>query len=106
MKKIDEHCYPKVNENVERYRFFARNQAPGENIDKYVTDLRMLASTCNFEQLKDSLIRDRVVCCTNSPTLRERLLKKDNLTLDRWLDVSRAMEISREYNKTITGSKH
>lgn len=27
MDKIDEHCKPKVNETVERYRFFARNQS-------------------------------------------------------------------------------
>ncbi|CAI5678464.1 unnamed protein product [Oreochromis niloticus] len=103
MKKIDEHCNPKVNETVERYRFFARNQAPGENIDKYVTDLRMLASTCNFGQLKDSLIRDRIVCGTNSSSWRERLLREENLTLERCLDICRAMEILREYNKTIAG---
>nr|XP_054599642.1 uncharacterized protein LOC129164243 isoform X1 [Nothobranchius furzeri] len=103
MRKIDEHCNPKVNETVERYRFFARNQAPGENIDKYVRDLRLLASTCNFGQLKDSLIRDRIVCGTNSSSWRERLLREENLTLDRCLDICRAMEISREYNKTIAG---
>uniref|UniRef100_A0A3P9JTB0 ribonuclease H n=1 Tax=Oryzias latipes TaxID=8090 RepID=A0A3P9JTB0_ORYLA len=103
MAKIDEHCNPKVNETVERYRFFARNQALGENIDKYVTDLRMLASTCNFGQLRDSLIRDRIVCGTSSSSWRERLLREENLTLDKCLDICRAMEISREYNKTITG---
>ncbi|XP_023815343.1 uncharacterized protein K02A2.6-like isoform X2 [Oryzias latipes] len=103
MVKIDEHCNPKVNETVERYRFFARNQALGENIDKYVTDLRMLASTCNFGQLRDSLIRDRIVCGTSSSSWRERLLREENLTLDKCLDICRAMEISREYNKTITG---
>lgn len=37
MEKIDEYCNPKVNETVERYRFFAHNQAPSETIDKYVT---------------------------------------------------------------------
>lgn len=57
MAKLDEHCNPKVNETVERYRFFARNQALGESVDQYVTDLRTLASTCNFAQLKDSLIK-------------------------------------------------
>lgn len=84
MDRIDEHCNPKLNETVERYRFFARNQAPGESIDKYVTDLRMLASTCNFERLRDSLIRDRIVCGTYSSSWRERLLREDKLP---WINV-------------------
>lgn len=103
MSKFDDHCNPKVNETVERYRFFARNQAQGETIDKYVTDLRMLASTCNFEQLKDSLIRDRIVCGTYSSSWRERLLREDGLSLDKCLQICRAMEISREHSKTIEG---
>lgn len=103
MGKMDEHCNPKVNETVERYRFFARNQTSGETIDKYVTDLRMLASTCNFGQLKDSLMRDRIVCCTYSSGWRERLLREDNLTLDKCLNICRAMDISREHSKTIEG---
>ena len=35
MTKLDQHCNPKVNETVERYRFFARNQAVGESIDNH-----------------------------------------------------------------------
>ncbi len=99
--KFDEHCTPIINETVERYRFFARNQSPNEAIDKYVTDLRRLASTCNFGELQDSLIRDRIVCGTHSSSRRERLLREDDLTLDKCLRVYRAMEISREHSKTI-----
>lgn len=104
LEKFDAHCYPKVNETVERYRFFARNQGPNETIDKYVTDLRMLASTCNFGGLQDSLIRDRIVCGMHSSTWRERLLREDDLTLEKCLKVCRAMEISREHSKTYRGT--
>lgn len=37
IEKFDGHCNPKVNETVERYRFFMRNQAQEENIETYVT---------------------------------------------------------------------
>ncbi|XP_051794266.1 uncharacterized protein LOC127530799 [Acanthochromis polyacanthus] len=103
MAKLNEHCNPKVNETVERYRFFAHNQAPGEAIDKYVMDLRTLASSCNFGDLKESLIRDRIVCGTYSSSWRERLLREDNLDLDKCLKICRSMEISREYSRTIEG---
>lgn len=102
--KFDEHCNPKVNETVERYRFFMRNQGNDESIDTYVTDLRVLASTCNFGDIKDSLIRDRIVCGNNNPGLRERLLREEKLTLDRCLQLCRATELSRENTKTLQGN--
>lgn len=100
---LDDHCNPKVNETVERYRFFVRNQGSDENIDKYVTDLRMLASTCNFGQIKDSLIRDRIVCGISSSVLRERLLREQDLTLEKCVQICRATQLSRENNRTIEG---
>ena len=103
MKLFDDHCNPKLNETVERYRFFMRDQGMDETVDKYVTDLRVLASSCNFGQLKDSLIKDRIVCGTNNSALRERLLREENLTLDKCLKVCRATELSKENCKTLQG---
>ncbi|KAI2646569.1 Retrovirus-related Pol polyprotein from transposon opus [Labeo rohita] len=72
------------------------NQFSDENIDKYVTDLRMLASMCNFGQIKDCLIRDRIVCGITSSVLRERLLIEQDLTLKKCVQICRATELSRE----------
>ncbi len=52
---FDQHCNPKQNETVETYRFFMRNHGTDEGFDKYVTELKMLASTCHFGDIKDSL---------------------------------------------------
>ncbi|KAL7857277.1 hypothetical protein SRHO_G00161760 [Serrasalmus rhombeus] len=100
---FDGHCNPKVNETVERYRFFVRNQGQDESVDKYVTDLKALASTCNFGQIKESLIRDRIVCGTNDAALKERLLREDKLTLDKCVQLCRATELSRENRRTLEG---
>lgn len=54
MTQFDKHCNPQLNETVERYEFFVRDQGQDESIDRYVTDLRVLASTCNFGDIKDS----------------------------------------------------
>lgn len=43
------------------------------------------------------------MCGTHSTGLRERLLWESDLTLDKCLQVCRAMEISREHIKTIEG---
>ncbi|XP_055492867.1 uncharacterized protein K02A2.6-like [Leucoraja erinacea] len=101
--QLDEYCNPKVNETVERYRFFMRNQGLDENVDSYVTDLKILASSCNFGDIRDSLIRDRLVCGTNSSALRERLLREEKLTLETSLHICRATELSRENSRTLQG---
>lgn len=77
----DGHCNPMVNETVVSNRFFMNNEGQDENTDTHVTDLRMW--TCNFGQIRDSLIRDRIVCGIIGSGPRERLLREDNLTLDK-----------------------
>lgn len=62
LEGFEAHCNPKKNETVERYKFFQRFQEPGEPFERFVTDLKVLASTCNFGTLKDSLVRDRIIC--------------------------------------------
>ena len=61
LEAFDGHCNPRKNETVERFKFFSRNQDPGESQEKFVTDLKLLATTCNFADLKDSLVRDRII---------------------------------------------
>lgn len=57
-----------------------RDQGTDEGFDKYVTKLKMkIASTCSFSDIKDSLIHDRIVRGTNSPSLRERLLREEKI---------------------------
>ena len=60
MNTFEEHCNPKKNVTVERYKFITRIQE-GESIEKFVTDLKLLAATCNFGMLHDSLIRYRII---------------------------------------------
>lgn len=103
MDKFDAHCIPCVNETVERYRFFSRNQGSSEAIDSYVTELKVLTKTCNFGTLRDSLIRDRIVCGSNNASMRERLLREKKLTLDSCIQLCRAAEMSRDNVKTISG---
>ena len=52
---FEEHCNPIKNETVEGNKSFTRVQEEGESIDKFVTDLKLLATTCNFGTLQDSL---------------------------------------------------
>lgn len=86
---------------MERQRFFSGAQEESESVEKFVTDLKLLASTCNFGTLQDSLVRDRIIGGIRNSTLREELLKTPNLDLDKCLPVCRANKLSKEQTKAI-----
>ena len=92
---FEQHCNPKKNETVERYRFFTRVKEATEPLEKFVVDLKILATTCNFGTLQDSLIRDRIICGIRDSKLREDLLKQADLDLDKCLNTCRVSQISK-----------
>lgn len=96
IEAFSNYCDPKKNETVERYKFFTRIQEVGESLDKFITDIKILAATCNFEQLKESLIRDRIICGMTDSKLRQDLLKIPELSLDKCIENCRAAELSKE----------
>ena len=55
---------------------------------------RKQAASCEFENLQDSLISDRIICWIKSEALRKRLLREENRTLQRVIDFCRANEAS------------
>ena len=103
-EKFDQYCNPRKNITWERHKFNTRNQQPGETIDQYVTDLKTKAQTCEFAQLKDSLIRDRIVCGIICDKTRARLLKEGELTLQTALNICRANEATSSQLKSLSAS--
>ena len=101
-EKFKNYCNPRKNLTYERHVFFTRNQNRNETIDQYVTDLRNKASTCDFGDLCDSLIKDRLICGVADEAFRERLLRDADLTLAKAIDICRASEVSKSQIKSLT----
>lgn len=95
----------KTNIIMLRFKFFTRNQDAGENIDEYVTALKLLSQQCEFEQLEDGLVRDRIVCGVADSGVRDRLLRADDLTLEKAVKICQANEISIDESRQIEGVK-
>ena len=55
-EKFEAYCKPRRNLVVDRHRFLTRDQQPGESIEQFVTELRTLAASCAWGELKDDLI--------------------------------------------------
>ncbi|KAG7298860.1 hypothetical protein JYU34_017315 [Plutella xylostella] len=95
LSQFDEFFLPKKNTTVERHKFFTREQKDFESTEQYVYELNKMAATCNFKDLCDELVKDRLICGINDGALRERLLREPDLTLSRALDICRLAELSR-----------
>ena len=98
---LREHFAPQKNTIYERYMFNTANQLPNEKFDAYLVRLRKLASTCDFGQLIDQMIRDRLVIGIRDSNVRARLLRESELTLNKAIELIRSSERAAEHAKEI-----
>jgi hypothetical protein len=102
VRKFQEFCVPRKNIIYERYVFHTRQQQEEESIDSFVTDLRLKAQSCEFGELQESLIRDRLVVGIGDAKLKEKLLKDPNLTLERAIELCKISEAAHIQMKVLT----
>ncbi|KAL3999170.1 nuclear receptor co-repressor 2 [Sarotherodon galilaeus] len=105
MEKFEEYCNPKKNITYERYKFFTCVQGDMP-ISQYITELKLRAKSCEFGQLQQSLIRDRVVCGITSDAMRERLLREDDITLEKVVQLCIAAETTKAQIKQMHEEDH
>ena len=93
---------PKANVAFERHVFRQATQGPDESVDDFCTRLKGLASTCEFDN-RDEHVRDQFIDKCASSSLRRRLLRERNLTLDSLLDIARASEAAASQADKMEG---
>ena len=99
--KFAEFCEPKKNVTICRYMFNSRSQNSNENFASYLTSLRDLVRQCDYGDLEDDLLRDRIVCGISDSKVREKLLRTGDLTLKVAVDTCTAAEASADQLKTL-----
>jgi hypothetical protein len=63
-----------------------------------MTELRLIIKTCDFAScvdIEDSLLRDKLVMGCSDSSLKERLLRENNISLGKALDVAHAVEATK-----------
>lgn len=81
MSALESYFKPAKNIIYERYLFGCCKQEESESLDAFVTKLREKASTCEYTQLKDEMIRDKIVLGIASESTRRRLLREKDLSM-------------------------
>lgn len=109
IKLFDGYFSPKRNLSLERNVFLSRHQQPGESLEVFFTTLKNLAESCDFGQLKDSLVKDMFILglVEENSYLRERLLEEgDAKTLSEIFDLARTIEMSKDKAKGVFGVRY
>ena len=105
--KLDSYFVIRRNVIFERSKFNKRVQLENETVDSFVTDLRCMAEHCQFGDINDELIRDRVVVGLKGTRLADRLQLDPELTLEKAVNQARQSQavkkqqvLLRDYQKS------
>ena len=66
---------------------------------EFVTELKKLTSECTFDVLKDSLIKDMIICGVIDNGLRERMLREPQVDLKKAVELRKAAEQTKLHAK-------
>ncbi|XP_018306275.1 uncharacterized protein [Mycetomoellerius zeteki] len=90
---FEEHCNPKKNIVHETYKFFNRIQQEGEAFESFLADIKKLSQMCEFGTMTNRMIRDKIVSGIRDKALQDKLLKMEDLNLQKAINYCRAAEI-------------
>ena len=63
-----------------------------QGIEEFVNKLRKMASSCKYGTLTDNMIRDRIIIGVRGKATKLRLLKEEELDLNKALSICRSNE--------------
>ncbi|KAL4708241.1 hypothetical protein ACJJTC_013810 [Scirpophaga incertulas] len=67
-----------------------------ETIDEYVTIITNLSNSCEFNDLKESLLKDMFVIGIKNTQVKQRLLQEEKLTLEKAIQIAKSIELSKD----------
>ena len=101
LDKLAEYCSPRSTEVIETHKFW--NMTYHEPFDSFLTDLRSRANLCNFGDMKDRKLRDKIVFPVTDK-VQELLLREKTLNLQKAVDICRAHELTSKQTKEMAGA--
>ncbi|XP_077266438.1 uncharacterized protein LOC143899761 isoform X3 [Temnothorax americanus] len=102
IKKLEEYFNPPKKEVVERYQFFTRSKKQNESIERYISILKEKAKTCNFHDMTESIVRDKIILDTHDKILRKKFFEADDLDLSKLVAIYNDYNINTEKMKRVT----
>ena len=100
VKAFEDYCIPRKNIICERYKFWQCMQDDCETVDQFVTRIRTLVKTCEYND-RDEIIRDKLVFGMKDDATKQKLLSREDLQLKQAIDIARAAEVSKSQTQMM-----
>jgi len=103
LSALSDHFMPQKHLLFERVKFGFVNDAENESTDQYIVRLRQLAESSEFENICESLLRDRLVIGTRDTYTRDRPFRAERPVprIARCMEALCASELSRIHKEQI-----
>ena len=99
--KFESHFIKRRNTIFERAKLNRRVQQEGESVDDFIIDLYSLAEHCQYGNLNDEMVRDRIVVGIKDSKLSEKLQMDNELTLEKAISLARNSESIKQQQTTV-----
>ena len=101
LKKFEKYFNPRSNTAIQRHKFFTYRQAEGQSFNDFVTELKKLSADCEFDVLKDYLIKDMIICGVTDNGIRNRLLREPKIDLKKVVELGHAAEQTKLHARQL-----
>ncbi|XP_072935055.1 uncharacterized protein [Epargyreus clarus] len=91
-ERFSDYFAPKTNISFERYIFFKIEQNEDEHFKEFLTRIKTQASKCEFDNLLEEMLKDKIVFGIRSSQVREKLLTEDKLDLEKTINICKSSE--------------
>ena len=72
-----------------------------QTFNDFVTELRRLSENCEFNELRDFLIKDMIICDITDNNFRERMLQCTDIDLNKAINIGPASEQTKLHVKEL-----
>ena len=96
LELLENHFVGEVNEICKSFNFFTRQQRESETNTAYIAGVHRLAATCNFGDLQECMIREKIVFGIRDNALQKSLLEGRKLMVKIYVDRCKSRGIVRK----------
>lgn len=99
-RKFEAFYKPSLNLAYHEFRFGSRDQKEGESFNEWLTELRILAKSCEFAEMEERMLRSRIILGLKDKKLQEKLIS-ENPSFAKTVEICRAREQGKEQCEQI-----
>ncbi|CAB3984367.1 Transposon Ty3-G Gag-Pol poly, partial [Paramuricea clavata] len=103
IQQFASHFVGRSNVILERARFNKCVQGKKESVIDFIEALYELAETCQFGDLTNELIGDRIVVGIQNASLSQKLMQDEKLTLDKAVKEAKSSELVKHHHNILQG---